>query len=128
MEPHSGVGAGTPSPMKLKPDMFKIAVASPMETWTMIGAREFGSTYLIMSRMSPAPVALAASMYSWFLTVMTADLATLAKAGMLPRPMAIIRFDMELPRAATTEIPRSRLGTAMKISMIRMSTLSTTPL
>lgn len=57
MAPHSGVGAGTPRPRKLKPVAVIMVVATLMVACTMIGARQFGKIYLKMMRASLAPVA-----------------------------------------------------------------------
>lgn len=40
MEPHSGIGASTPRPKKLRPDAFRIARPRPSVVWTMTGAED----------------------------------------------------------------------------------------
>ena len=61
MAPHSGVGAFTPSPRKLKPDVERIADATFKDTCTMIGAIQFGMMWDVMISKLLAPIHLAAS-------------------------------------------------------------------
>ena len=127
MDPHSGVGAGTPSPTKLRPEILRIDPARLVVTCTIMGAKALGSTYFHIIRPSDAPVARAASTYSVSRTVITDDLVTLANAAIFPRAIANTSTVILFPKAATMDIPRRRFGTAIKISTIRIRTLSRIP-
>ena len=86
-----------------------------------------GSTYFHIIRPSDAPVARAASTYSVSRTVITDDLVTLANAAIFPKAIANTSTVILFPKAATMNIPRRRFGTAIKISTIRIRTLSRIP-
>ena len=69
IEPHSGVGGLMPRPMKLRLAIARMDPAIDSVACTMMGAMQLGRMCLRMMRLSLAPMARAASMYSSFLMV-----------------------------------------------------------
>ena len=69
--PHSGVGAFTPSPRKLNPEVERIADATFKDTYTMMGAIQLGIICERMISKLLAPIHFAASTNSWSFTVRT---------------------------------------------------------
>ena len=125
IEPHSGVGGLMPRPMKLRLAMARMDPAMDSVACTMMGAMQLGRMCLRMMRLSLAPMARAASMYSSFLMVRTAERTIRAKGGMLEMLMASIIFVTLVPMADTRAMDSRMLGIARKMSMTRMMTSST---
>jgi hypothetical protein len=74
-----------------------------------------------------APIARAASMNSWSLTVMTEARATLAKAGTVTAPTDIIKINIFAPNAVDMHMASSMAGIEEKISVVRIIMLSVSP-
>ena len=100
--------------------MERMALATLMVHCTISGERELGMIYLMMICISLAPMALAASIYSCSLTVSTEARTTRAKVGVWATRMAMIRLTLLVPKAATMAVASKMVGTARRISMIRM--------
>src|SRR5699024_8992753 len=91
MVPHSAMEASKPSAIKPKPTADKIALAIPMDDWTIIGDNILGKICLQIIRISLAPEGSLASMYSCSLTEITPERIIRAKTGIREIPMAIVK-------------------------------------
>src|SRR5699024_11165687 len=82
MRPQLGSGGWVPSPKKLRAASARMAKARLMETWAIIGPREFGRMCRKSTWRRLRPSAPAAVTYSRWRTLSTAPRATRAKIGM----------------------------------------------
>ena len=127
--PQLTVVVGRPTPRKLKVASSTMYEPRDVVPMTMIGANELGMICLMRLRHGVEPKAMDAVLNSRFFASMTAPRAMRAVDTQPKSVMTSTSFQMEvlvLNICSTTMAP-SRIGSARKISVRRLSTASTQP-
>lgn len=101
-----------------------MALATRSVVCTIMGERQLGSTWKKMMYRSDLPKARAASTYSWLRTVKTAARVVRTNPGMDDTPTAIMRLIVLLPNTETTTTAIKIAGTAEKMPVTRIITVS----
>ena len=127
MEPQLAVGAWMPMPRKLRDASYMMALGIPNVTRTITVEMLLGIKCLVIILKSEAPLALAASTYSFPFSWSTAPRISRAVRTQVRRPRAIKMFLMPGPRTNMIPMAKIRSGNAAKISMIREIRVSTQP-
>ena len=112
MTPQVAVGGRIPTPMKESVPSASIALGMPNATATTTGPRAFGSRWRDMMRVAGAPMALAASTYSFSLRDRT-----------WPRTRRAIptQLTMAIPANMSTRPPiRSPMGWVRRVAKMMM--------
>ena len=123
--PHSGVGSGTPNPRKESDAATVMALPIMVVAVTIIGDSPLGTTSENIILRLDMPIALAASTYSWPLTVSTDARVIRANTHIDGTATAIIRFLRLCPNTVTITMPSKIDGMDEMMSLARISRLST---
>ena len=104
-EPHDGVPAGRPTPRKLIAASARMAIGRKIVPSTTISAATFGRTCRTMILKSLAPIARAASMYTFSFSDSTAPRITRAAPTAIAKPMASDMMTMSRKLGIPNHVP-----------------------